>query len=223
MTALIINNSQFPIQTVTPTISLGETIISANRRSTKENPLTDAQRIRVVVLPANHWGEFSAVLEGSKSQAMTDLLRSSLVRVASERLKDALEEKPMLAAVEASDYTVASLLSWSEETATSRGSITFTRAQAEEWFDNKLWPLVQEKYPTEKRKNIGAFLRNRYAVLAAKNHGLAEVADAIKLVALIPEAIASDSISIEIAGRLAHIEKQLDAKSKEATVSMDDL
>jgi hypothetical protein len=219
----IITNLSAAIQTVAPSINLGEVMLSADRRSTKETPLTDAQRIRRVVLPANHWGNISASMEGTSSQALTDVLREKLREIGSLRLKDTLEETPMLTSVPLEQYTVPALLAWSEETATSRGSLTFTRQQAEEWFTNKLWPAISGKYQPEKQAAYCGFLKNRYGALAAKNHGLAEVADATKLIALIPEALAADTISVEIVGRLTHIEKALTAKAKEATVSMSDL
>jgi hypothetical protein len=223
MSAIIINTNQFPIQTVSPTLAIGEVQLSADRRSTTDKKLTDAERVRRVVLPVNHWGELAATVEGTRSQALTDVLRAALVRIGSERLKDALEESPMLPAVNGSDYTVAALLTWSEETATSRGSITFTRQQAEEWFLQEVFSRIGSNYEESKRKAICDYLRNRFGALAAKNHGLSEAKDATKMLSLIPEEAAALPISIEIAGRLTHIEKALTAKANEATVSMDDL
>lgn len=227
----LINNLQAAIQTVAPTLVIGEIQLSADRRSTKgdEKKLTDAERIRRVVLPANHWGSINAMLNDEKSQALTDILRASLVKLGSDRLRDMLEESPMLRLVNISDFTVPELLKWSEETATSRGSITFTRKDAEEWYarsatlqanDDK-W--VQAGKDAATRKTMHSFVSNRFGALAAKNHGLVKAEDAIKLMAMIASEDAASPIGIEIIGRLQHIEKQLTAKANEATVSMDDL
>lgn len=225
MTAIIINNSSIPVQTVVPSISIGEIQLSADKRSTKENTLTDSERIRRIVLPANHWGELAASINNERSQSLTDVLREALKRIGSERLKDALAENPLLNVVNLSDYSVSALLTWSSETSTSRGSITFTREQVETWFDSS---ATRAALATKHAANpkVAAFLsvaRNRFGALAAKNHGLKDEADAIKLMTLIAEDDHSTALTTEIIGRLEHIAKTLAAKANEDTVSMDDL
>lgn len=229
--ALIINNNQFPIQTVAPTLALGEIMVSADRRTAKdaETKLTDAERIRRVVLPAGHWQEISATLAGEKSQGLTDVLREALRSIANDRLKDALAETPMLPAVEAAHYTVAALLAWSEETASSRGSITFTRDQAEEWFkqsrtqQNLVAKWMEAGKTADQMRVLSDFALKRFCALAAKNHGIKDAADADKLLALVAPEDAGTGIGSDIVGRIAHISKALTAKAEETNISMDDL
>jgi len=227
--ALTINNTSLPIQTVAPSINIGEIMLKADKRSTEDKPIPEDQRIRRVVLPAETWGELAASINGERSQALTDVLRAALVEIGSKRLKDALAESPMLREVPLADYTVAELLKWNEETATSRGSITFTREDAEKWYDTSETRKAREALWKEGGANDATikarhqFLRNRFGALAAKNHGLKESAEAIKLMAMIADADTKSSIVVEITGRLAHIVKQLEAKEQEATVSMDSL
>lgn len=227
-----IANSQVTIDTVLPTLSMGQIQVSAHRRSTKDKPLSDAERIRCIVLPANHWGELTASLEGQRNQSLTDILRNALTGIASDRLRDTLAADPMQRLVSLSDYTVPSLLSWNAETASGRGSITFTREQVEQWFADS----ATAKELTAKWSNAGKnegqvvtllqFVANRFATLAAKNHGLKEPADCDKLISLIAAADlegSNASLMVELMGRLEHIRKALVAKAAEATVSMDDL
>jgi hypothetical protein len=228
----IISNKQATIDTVLPTLSLGQIQVSAHRRSTKEKPLTDAERIRCIVLPAGHWGELAGSLNGEKNQSLTDVLRGALQSIAGDRLRDTLAAEPMQRMVALSDYSVTALLAWNSETASGRGSITFTREQVETWFDSSATNSeLQAKWA--KAGKVGAqietmlqFVRNRFATLAAKNHGLKEPADCDKLTSLIAPADldgSSASLMVEVMGRLDHIRKQLIAKAAEATISMDDL
>lgn len=222
-----VNNLQVVIETVVPTLKLGEIQISADRRSTKEKPLTDAERIRRAVLPANYWGEVSGNLNDQRSQGLTDLLREALKAIASDRLRDTLNENPLATVIELKDYSVAALLTWSSETASSRGSITFTRDQATSWFTTSATAAAMlEKHGATKGAAINLMLTNRYGALAAKNHGLREESDATKLVAIISPADlegTSAALVADIIGRLDAIAKQLKAKAAEATVSMDDI
>lgn len=230
MTTLIINSVSLPIQTVSPSLCIGEVMLSADKRSSRETGvIADAERIRRVVLPVAHWQELAATMDGAKSQGLTDILRDALKRIGSDRLRDTLAETPMATTVPVADYTIAALLAWSEDTASSRGSITFTREQVEAWFTASatLAALVAKWTAAGKTaaqcKQLTAFASNRFAALAAKNHGLKDAADADKLLSLMHEDDAATAIGTDIAGRIAHISKALTAKAADATVSMDDL
>ncbi len=227
-----INNISITIDTTVPTLSIGQVQLSADRRSTKEKPLTDAERIRRAVLPANHWGELTASLNGDKSQSLTDVLRIALVAIASDRLRDTLAAEPMQRTIALADYTVPALLAWNAETASGRGSITFTREQIETWFDASVTraSLINKWADTGKTDaaiaTLAAFVRNRFAATAAKNHGLKDAADADKLTALLDARDLDGkeaALMTELVGRLQHISKALTAKAAEATISMDDL
>ena len=122
-----INSLELLIETVTPVTYIGQVQLSADRRG-KE--LTSAQRIRRAILPASHWGDYSAALAGTASQSLTDLLRTSLIAIASARLRDALEENPLARTVPLADYTIAALLTWNAESATTRGALTWRRDSA---------------------------------------------------------------------------------------------
>lgn len=222
-----INQTQIVIETVVPSLKLGEIQISADRRSTKEKPLTDAERIRRAVLPANYWGEVSGNLNSERSQGLTDLLREALKSIASDRLRDTLNENPLATTIELKDYSVAALLTWSTETASSRGSITFTRDAATSWFTTSATAAAMlEKHGATKGAAINLMLTNRFGALAAKNHGLREESEALKLTSIISPADlegTSAALVADIIGRLDAIAKQLRAKAQEATVSMDDI
>lgn len=223
----ILNNNLVTIDTVVPTLSLGQIQLSADRRSTKEKPLTDAERIRRAVLPAGHWNEFSATLNDQRNQSLTDILRNRLVELASDRLRDSLAADPGLRTLPLADFTIPALLSWSMETASSRGSITFTRDQAQDWFDRSATAVaLAAKHGPTRSPAILSYLRNRFGALAAKNHGLKDEAEALKLTTIIAEADTTGedaALVTEILTRLAHVAKSLAAKANEATVSMDDI
>lgn len=225
----IINNAQATIDTAVPAISIGQIMLSADRRSTKEKPLSDAERIRRAVLPAGHWGELNATVNGNAPSGLTDLLRAKLVEVANDRLRDALAAEPMLRLITLSDYSVSALLAWSAETATSRGALTFTREQVEAWFDASATMRALTARAAAKGTNpaqVLTFAKNRFATLAAKNHGLKEVSDVDKLLSIIDPADLEGehaTLLVELTGRLEHIRKTMLARADAATISMDDL
>jgi predicted transcriptional regulator len=228
----IINTTSVTIDTTVPTLTIGQIQLSADRRSTTANKLTDAERIRRAVLPAGHWGELAASINDARSQSLTDILRTALTSIASDRLRDTLAAEPMQRTISLQDYTVPALLAWNSETAAGRGSITFTREQVEAWLASSatLQALQTKWQATGKTVSqlaaLQQFVTNRFATLAAKNHGLKDEADASKLAALIDPADldgSSAALVTEILGRLDAIGKQLKAKAAEATISMDDL
>lgn len=212
----IINNTEITIDTVTPALTLGQIQVSADKRG---KDLSDSERIRRVVLPANHWGTLNVIHNGATSQGLTDVLTNGLRTIANARLRDFLQENPLARTVAASDYTVTALLSWSNDTATSRGSITFEREQVETWFpSSRLFTAMSAK-----GKQYSDFVGNRLATLAAKNHGLKTPEDADKLITLLADDSETPLVS-ELIQRLAHISKSLAAKvDTKKTISMDDL
>ena len=218
-----INSTEVTIDTTATAAKLGEIILSADRRSTKEKPLSDAQRIRRAILPANYWGNLeasaiSATGEVTKIQGLTDVLMSGLKAIGSARLKDSLDENPMLRTIALKDYTIAALLAWSEETAASRGALTFDRDAVLEWFPKtKLHAAMKAK-----GAQFVELVQNRLAALAAKNHGLKKAEDADKLIALLADD-SDNGICPDIIARLAHISKSLAARTAETTLSLDDL
>lgn len=211
----IISNKEATIDTVAPTLSIGQIQLSADRRG-KE--LQDHERIRRVVLPAGQWGELSASADGSPSQGLTDVLREALKDIANARLRDTLAENPQQRTVALSDYTVGALLAWNADTASSRGSITFTREQVEQWYPGSAIAASMK----QRGAQYVDFVGKRLAALAAKNHGLKKPEDASKLIVL----LADDSNSAmggELLQRLTHIERSLSQKLSEDVISMDAL
>jgi hypothetical protein len=221
----IINNISASIDTVAPALKIGEIQISADRRTTKEKPLTDAERIRRAVLPANHWGILAASADGNTSQGLTDILTNGLKAIANSRLKDYLEEQPLARTIALADYTVTALLAWSTDTASSRGALTFERADVEAWFPTSLLGA------TMKAKSQAHYdlILQRLAALAAKNHGLKKPEDCTKLTVMLAEDAAPASGAVahplvsELIQRLAHIEKAMTARSNDKVLSLDDL
>lgn len=203
-------------------------MVSADRKSTKEVKLNDSERIRRIVLPANHWGDFSANLVGVRSQELTDILRVKLQEIAGAKLRDSLAADPMLKLVPLSEYSIPALLTWSNETAGSRGSITFTRDEVTAWFATSVSreTIVTKHASNPKLAAILSLLESRFGALAAKNHGLKDEDDAKKLVALISEKDLEGeraAITAAISARLEHIIKSLKAKAEEQNISMDDI
>lgn len=230
MPAIILENNMLPIQTVAPALVVGEVMVSADKRSTKEKPLTDAERIRRVVLPAGFWGEFNVSMQdGSNSQGLKDILREAIRKIANDRLSDTLAETPMQSTVAAADFTVSALLAWSEETASSRGSIPFKREEVEAWFTaSKTQQNLVAKWQAAGKdaaqmKTLNEFALKRFATLAAKNHGLKDAADAEKLLALVAPEDAETGIGADVVGRIAHIVKSLTSREQQQNLSMDDL
>lgn len=222
-----ISQTLIAIETVVPQIKLGEIMISADRKSTAENKLSDSERIRRIVLPANAWEEISANLNDAKSSALTDILREALKKLANDRLRDILSENPLQRTVELNQFQISELLKWSNDTAASRGSITFTRDEATSWFTKSATAAAMlEKHGATKGAAIITMLTNRFGALAAKNHGLKDEAEALKLMSIIDPADAtgtSAALVTDITARLDAIAKQLRAKAAEATISMDDI
>lgn len=223
--ALITNQTtqqlEITIDTVPSEIKLGEIPLNADRRSTKDKPLTDAERVRRATLPAGHWGELAGTANGAASPALSELLRAAVRELANARLRDHLQEQPLSRRILASDYTVAALLAWNESTAGSRGSITFTREQVEAWYPTSLLFASMAK----KGQQYADFIGKRLAALAARQHGLKDEKDALKLITLLePDTAAagSDPLCIELVARLQGVSKSLATRQQE-TISMDDI
>jgi len=207
-------------------------MISADRRNTKDTktkPLTDAERIRRVVLPENLWGSLEATINAQRSNDLTSILRDALKRIASDRLADRLAEDNYLTReVESEDYTVASLLAWSVDSASSRGSITFTRDEVTSWFATSATraSIATKHAANVKLAGMLALVEKRLGALAAKNHGIATAEDARRLLALIASEDATGdraALVTDIQARISHIIKALDAKSREDDVGMSDI
>jgi len=230
----VINANEITVDTVSTAAKLGEVIVSADKRSTSETPLTDAQRIRRVILPVGHWGNLTAGTVGlddsyKKVQGLTDILTAGMRSIANSYLKEMLSENDSLRTVALADFTVSSLLAWSTETAASRGALTVTKEEIEKWFPtSKLFGVMQARGVTEgKGTAYTDFMGKRLSALAAKNHGLENDEGANKLIVLLEAdaATAGDSIAIELVGRLASIAKKYLAKTKESAtaINMDNL
>lgn len=220
----LINNQQATIDTTVPAISIGQIMLSADRRSSSENKLTDAQRIRRAVLPAGHWGNLSGMVDGAASQSLTDVLRNAIRDIGNLRLRDVLAENADAKVIELKDFTVAALLAWNDESAATRGSFTFTREQVEEWFEVSATKkaLSSKHAANPKLPALLELAKNRFATLAAKNHGLKDENDCDKLLSLIDAADVELPLVIEIVGRLEHVKKLILAR-KNVALSMDDL
>lgn len=218
-----INNTEVTVDTVATPAKLGEIILSADRRSTKENTLTDVQRIRRAILPTGIWGNLeagtvSATGETTKLQGLTDILLNGLKAIGSARLKDTLDEQPMQRTIALKDYSISALLAWNEETAASRGSLTFDRQAVETWFPTTTLHAAMKA----KGNDYVTFMATRLACLAAKNHGLKKAEEADKLIALLADD-SENGIAPDIIARLAHISKSLAARKEPVGISMDDL
>lgn len=202
-----INETHLTIDTTTPSLSIGQIQVSADRRTAKgAAPLSDSERIRRVVLPAGHWEGVSCALHGQQSQALTDTLHGALKELACARLRDYLTEEPMARTVPLAEYTIPALLSWSTATASSRGALTVDRDEVTEWFKTS---ALAARFA----KNLGVqqMLEGRCAALAANNHGIKTAEDANGLIAMLA-ADAAHPIAIELISRLNSIATQLAAK-----------
>lgn len=206
--------TMLPVHTVAPELKMGETPLSADRRGKQ---LQDSERIRRVVLPVGHWGELAGSVAGTHYQGLTDLLRAALRQLGSDRLRDSLDTDSLLRAVPASDYSVASLLAWSEETAASRGSLVVGKDQILDWLPtSKVLAAMQAK-----SQRHAATITERLSLLGVKNHGLKKPEEADKLAVLLADD-AETEVGAALIGRLAHISKTLAAKTADA-LSVEDL
>jgi hypothetical protein len=210
-----INSTELSIDTVTPAITIGEVMVSADRRG---KDIADTDRIRRVVIPAGTWGELTGSSNGTTSQGLTDILVTGLKAVASARLRDYLQEQPLARTVALTDYSITSLLAWSVDTASSRGALTFDRDDVIAWFPAS----AIYKAMAARGKQYVEFMGNRLAALAAKNHGLKNPEDATKLVTLLGDDVETP-LGSELIQRLAHIERSLTARKEATTIGMDDL
>lgn len=208
------NHQALIIHTVTPALTINDIQISADRRG-KELP--DSDRIRRICIPSEQWGTLAGQQNHQTHQGLTDILFQGLRDLAAKRLRDALEENPMARTVPSAEYTVSALLAWGAETASTRGSITFTRDDVNSWFPTS---TLFQRYASRGQATID-FLTQRLGALAAKNHGLKKPEDADKLITLLIDDAATPLVS-DMIQRLSHISKSLTAKTTD-TISMDDL
>jgi hypothetical protein len=217
--------NMFTIDTAPTGLQVGEILVSADRRQSSKGPqLSDAERIRRVILPAGFWGPFEVTSSGLRSPhstALAELLVQSLRRIAGEFLRDYLAEHPMARTVNVSSFLPGPLLAWHTANAASGGSITFTREEVEEWFpSSKLHAVMAAKGP-----DFVVFMVKRLAALAAKNHGLKTEQEADKLITLLAadaEAADAPQLVLDLVQRLNHISRSLAARKDERALTLDD-
>lgn len=217
--------AKLAIHTVVPELKLGQIMISADRKSTATNKLTDAQRIRRIVIDESAWTGIEATLLTQPSQALQDMLNKALRELAGDRLREELNEGEMIREVEAAKFTVSALLAWNKETASNRGMLTLDKDEVLSWFEtSETRNLIASKHGT-RAPAILAYLRTRFGALAARNHGLTKPEDAAKLMSIIADADTTGeraSIVTEILSRLNGIQKSLEAKLLDGdAISMD--
>jgi hypothetical protein len=219
------NLTKFAIHTVVPELKLGEFMVSADRKSTKDNKLTDAQRIRRIVIPATLWNGIETTLMTQPSLALSEMLLKSLRELAGDRLREELNEGEMIREVDSAKFTVSSLLTWNKETASSRGMLTLDKDEVLAWFEtSETRNAIATKHGV-KAPAILAYLRTRFGALAARNHGLTKPEDAAKLMSIIADSDATGekaSLVTEILARLNGIQSALQAKLADGdAISMD--
>lgn len=209
------NGTEFTIDTVTPEITLGDIMVSADKRG-KE--LKDSERIRRVVIPAKHWSGLAATQNLQLSPLLTDILIKGLQSIAKARLADYLNEQPLARTVAANDYTVSALLEWNAETTKQGQVIPFTREELEAWFPTS---ATFSKYAPKGQAitdTVGATIYK----LAAKNHGLKDIDEAARVINWLDTAVsAGDSTASALVLRLGQIIDNMKAKTDNKKISIN--
>jgi hypothetical protein len=214
-----LNETHITIDTTTPNLQIGEIQLSADRRTVKGQPeLKDYERIRRVVLPAGTWNGIETTFNGNQIQSLTDAIQQAIKKLASDKLRDFLEENPLARTVPLTEFTIPAILAWSSETAASRNSLTVTKEQITDWY------LTSKLAAAMKERSQGAYslLQQRCEAMAANNHGLKTVEQALKMITLLADD-GEHPVVIEMLGRLSAIERALTEKTKPTKVSLDDL
>lgn len=189
----IINETHATIDTTATdpkALQLGQLVVSADRRSTSKQKLTDAERIRRVVLPAGAFGSYTASIEGNPDAAnpLTGILTRALVDIASERLRAVLATDPGAKTVPLADFTASALLAWNAENAAT-SSAGYTRKDIEEWFPTSSLHAVMAARDKEAgnaaNEGFVAFVSNRLGCSPQKNHGFKTEQDCDKMLTLL--------------------------------------
>jgi hypothetical protein len=214
-----LNETHITVDTTTPNLQIGEIQLSADRRTVKGQPeLKDHERIRRAVLPAGIWTGLESTFNGNQIQSLNDAILQAIKKLASDKLRDFLEENPLARTVPLAEFTIPAILTWSSETAASRNSLTVSKEQITEWYlTSKLAAAMQAR-----SQDAYTLLQQRCEALAANNHGLKTTEQVLKMITL----LADDSehpVVIEMLGRLSAIERALTEKTKATKVSLDDL
>jgi hypothetical protein len=134
-----INQTHLTIDTTSIEPTIGQLVISANRRGNKAKgiEIPKEERIRRVMLPAGHWPELRSTIDNIFSQPLTDILRERMRKLAGERLEELLTAEPLARSVPASLFSLSELLAWSTETSTNRGSIGYSAEDVESWLEEE--------------------------------------------------------------------------------------
>lgn len=213
-----LNETHITIDTSTPTLQIGEIQLSADRRTVKGQPeLKDHERIRRVVLPANHWEGLTSEYKNETIQSLTDAIQQALKKLASDKLRDYLDEQPLARTVPLAAFTIPAILAWSAETAAGRGALTVTAEEIDSWYATSALRTLMLTKSADHVK----LLQSRCTALAANNHGLKTVAEVTKMIALLADDAKHPTV-IEMIGRLANIERTMTAKVTKA-ISLDDI
>jgi hypothetical protein len=195
-------------------------MVSADRRSTEKAPVPEAERIRRVVIPANHWGSLAATQNLNPSPLLAALVTKGLQGIANARLRDYLNEQPMARTVAAADYTVSALLAWNEETSKAGNVIPFTRDDLVAWFPTS---ATFTKYATKGKQIVDTVGATLYK-LAAKNHGLKDADTARRCIAWLDTAVAAnDTTAAALVERLSAIITNMEAKTDTSKIDINSI
>jgi hypothetical protein len=198
------NGTEFTIDTVTPEITLGDIMVSADKRG-KE--LTEAQRIRRVVIPAAHWAGLSATQHLRPSNLLTDILIKGLQGIAKARLVDYLNEQPLARTVSASDYTVEALLAWNQETSKQGDALAYDADEIAEWFTtSNLYTKAAKQGQV-----VVDVIKGTLTKLAAKNHGIKDEEETTKIIVWLADDEANP-VAAALISRLGKISETIAAK-----------
>jgi hypothetical protein len=205
---------ELTIDTTTPAITAEEIMLSADRRG-KE--LSDAERIRRVVLPAKTWGSLAATENLKPLENLAAVLEKALIQIASARLRETLEENPLARTVAAADYSISSLLAWNAATSKQGASFPYSREELETWFATS---ATAKKY-TPKGEAVLQVVKETIAKLAARNHGIKTTDQANRVIGWLDTAVsADDPIASALVEKLGNIITVLEEKTSKAP-SMD--
>lgn len=198
-----------------------EIIVSANRKSTSDKKLTDAERIRCCAIPAATFSGITILSENCPTDPLSALLQSKLQDIANQRLREFIAETAdSVRSIPLNLFSLPALLAWDAETSAARGSISFSKEEVLEWFNKSATKQqLAQRLPAEGLE----FISKRFSALAAKNHGLAKEADALKLLSLIAPVDATSETGSAVVARINAIATSLRAKADSNTWSMDSI
>lgn len=192
------------------TITEGERIIACNWKSTDKRTISPANKYRAVIVPATIWSDGTNAAR-THSNALAILVEDAIEGLAKDYLSSIVEQSNwMRTQVPQEDFTLASLLRWSEERAAMSGRLNGDAIKA--WAEKS---VTVKNFAATNGSDKGNKLVAAFTKLAGPNHGWTPEKAAKMLSTIFAAEDTSDTTGMRVMLRLESIRDKPQADAED--------